>query len=165
MYGYICIHKYISIYIHIGCICIYIHCSTLQHTATRHTTLQHTNPSSVGESECQSIAATHCNALQHIATHFNTLQHTATHQSIFSEAERVPESSCNSHNAGHTTVPCAVKLVAASCSALQCAVTATTRYDSSFFLCCRLRCSVLQRVAVCCNSHNTWHPTVPHVVK
>jgi len=43
----------------------YVHCNTLQHTATHCNTLQHT--------------ATHCNTLQHTATHCNTLQHTTTH--------------------------------------------------------------------------------------
>ena len=38
----------------------FIHCNTLQHTATHCNTLQHT--------------ATHCNTLQHTATHCNTLQ-------------------------------------------------------------------------------------------
>ena len=49
-------------------ICIYIHDSTLQHTATHCNTLQHT--------------ATHCNTLQHIATHCNTLRHDGHHVTL-----------------------------------------------------------------------------------
>ena len=50
------------IYSYTSITCVYIHCSTLQHTATHCNTLQHT--------------ATRCNTLQHAATHCNTLEHT-----------------------------------------------------------------------------------------
>ena len=70
----------------------FVHCNTLQYTATHCNTLQHT--------------ATHCNALQRTAIHCSTLQHNATHCNTLQigalqsahqneEAERALESPSN----------------------------------------------------------------------
>ena len=56
--------------------CVWIHCTTLQHTATHCNTLQHT------ATHCNTLqcTATQNNTLQHVAMKCNTLQHAATHR-------------------------------------------------------------------------------------
>jgi len=99
-YIYVYINKYIYIYIYIqhpwatqrvvkplpfvavnrrprlqtGRNILFIHCNTLQHTATRCNTLQ-----CIVRCNTLQHTAMHHNTLQHTATHCNTLQHTATH--------------------------------------------------------------------------------------
>ena len=71
-------------------------CNTLQFTATRYNSLQHT--CSTPHSYCNTRVIFHTrHSLHHIATHCNTLQHTATHMqySIFVATQR--NTHCNTH--------------------------------------------------------------------
>ena len=141
----------------VRCSIEYLHCNTLQHTAThcntlQHTvtycnTLQHTATHTVAHSTAQTATqilkrqltaqlsiytATHCNTLQHTATsaiHCNTLQHTAKHCNILQ------------HTATHCNT---LQHTATHCNTLQ--HTAT-------------HCNILQHTATYCNTlqHTATH--------
>ena len=72
------------------------HCNTLQRTATRYNTLQHTAYCS--ENECQNIV-THC-------THSDTLHQTSTHCDDCTQQERRPLIAINCNTIQHTATRC-----------------------------------------------------------
>jgi len=143
------------------CVCTsaqYIHCNTLQHTATGCNTLQHTATHCISipvllcphrNTGCKVThvtnipAATHCNTLQHNATHCNTLQHIATvsqYYYAFAQVPKIPAAThCNTlqHTAAH-------------CNTLQ--HTAT-------------HCNTLQHTATHCNTLHSYPCITMHLHK
>ena len=103
------------------------HCGTLQHTAPYCSTLQHTTA--------------YCNTLQHNATNYNTLQHTAapcnTLQHTATHCNTLDQITCSAVADSHKA-HCISMFESICVEALKSTYT-------------RVRCSVLQCVAVCCS--------------
>jgi len=64
---------------------------TLQYTATRYNTLQHTVTHQMLQAAKEKEDASHYNTLQHAIIHCNTLQHTATHLMLQAAKEKEEE--------------------------------------------------------------------------